>query len=48
MERISDYHNKSNIRIMHYIDTEAEDTYDHYLNGVDYSDGRICEWTMVV
>jgi len=19
-----------------------------YLNGVDYSDGRICEWTMVV
>lgn len=48
LERISDYHNKSNIRIMHYIDTEAEDTYDHYLNGVDYSDGRICEWTMVV
>lgn len=41
LERISDYYNKSNKRIMHYIDSEAEDTYDHYLNGVDYSDGDL-------
>lgn len=36
LKRISDYYNKSNIRIMHYVDSEDDDAYDYYFNGVDY------------
>lgn len=36
LERISDYYNKSDVRVIHYYDSENEDPYDRYVNGVDY------------
>lgn len=36
LERISDDYNKSDVRVIHYYDSENEDPYDRYVNGVDY------------
>lgn len=36
LKRISDYYNKSDVRVIHYYDSEDEDPYDRYVNGVDY------------